>query len=98
MRISDWSSDVCSSDLPVVTRASHAGEVHVTVELRVLGSLRLSASDGRDFESLIRQPKRTALLAYLATTAPRGFRRRDTLLALFWPAIGRASLRESVGQ
>jgi serine/threonine-protein kinase len=31
------------------------------------------------------QPKRLALLAYLAVATPRGVHRRDTLLALFWP-------------
>lgn len=70
----------------------------MTVELRVLGSLRLSATDGRDLESLIRQPKRTALLAYLATAVPRGFQRRDTLLALFWPELDDAHARAALNQ
>src|SRR3546814_20086741 len=38
MRISDWSSDVCSSDLPHRSRADmdasvHAGKFHMAVEL-----------------------------------------------------------------
>ena len=70
----------------------------MTVELRVLGSLRLSASDGRDLESLLRQPKRTALLAYLAAAVPRGFQRRDTLLALFWPELDDAHARAALNQ
>lgn len=70
----------------------------MTVELRVLGSLRLSASDGRDLENLVRQPKRTALLAYLAIASPRGFQRRDTLLAFFWPELDDAHARAALNQ
>ena len=69
-----------------------------TVELRVLGSLRLTATDGRDLESLIRQPKRTALLAYLAAAVPRGYQRRDTLLALFWPELDETRARAALNQ
>ncbi len=70
----------------------------MTVELRVLGSLRLSASDERDLGSLVRQPKRTALLAYLAAAVPRGFQRRDSLLALFWPELDDAHARAALNQ
>ena len=68
------------------------------VELRVLGSLRLNASDGRDLEPLVRQPKRTALLAYLAAAVPHGFQRRDILLALFWPELDDAHARAALNQ
>lgn len=70
----------------------------MTIALRVLGPLRLDATDGRDLESLVRQPKRTALLAYLAAAAPRGFHRRDTLLALFWPELDDAHARAALNQ
>jgi hypothetical protein len=60
----------------------------VMIELRVLGSLRLSAPDREDVASLTRQPRRAALLAYLAAATPRGSHRRDKLLALFWPEQG----------
>ncbi len=70
----------------------------MTVQLRVLGPLRLSATDGRDLESLLRQPKRTALLAYLAIAIPRGFQRRDTLLSLFWPELDDAHARAALNQ
>lgn len=33
----------------------------------------------------MRQPKRLAILAYLALAATNGFRRRDQIVALFWP-------------
>ena len=46
------------------------------------------------------QPKRLALLAYLAAARPAGFHSRDTLLALLWPDLNqehaRAALRQTV--
>jgi DNA-binding SARP family transcriptional activator len=54
-------------------------------ELRALGTLALQDSNGEDLHSVLAQPKRVALLVYLAIARPRGFHRRDTLLALLWP-------------
>ena len=48
------------------------------IELRTLGTLDLRAADGRELYSLLAQPKRIALLAYLCIAQPRGFHRRDT--------------------
>jgi DNA-binding SARP family transcriptional activator len=50
-----------------------------------LGPLELHTADGTSVRSVLAQPRRTALLAYLATARPVGWHRRDTLLALFWP-------------
>jgi DNA-binding SARP family transcriptional activator/tetratricopeptide (TPR) repeat protein len=55
------------------------------IELRLLGSLSLTNPSREELPAILRQPKRLALLAYLAVATPRGFHRRDTLLALFWP-------------
>ena len=55
------------------------------IELRLLGSLSLTGPGREELPAVLRQPKRLALLAYLAAATPRGFQRRDTLLALFWP-------------
>jgi DNA-binding SARP family transcriptional activator len=55
------------------------------IELRLLGSLSLTGPGREELPAILRQPKRLALLAYLAAATPRGFHRRDTLLALFWP-------------
>ena len=55
------------------------------IELRALGTLALRDRDGEDLHSVLAQPKRVALLAYLAIARPHGFHRRDTLLALLWP-------------
>ena len=54
------------------------------IELRTLGAVDLRSADGVELRAVLVQPKRTALLAYLAVADPRGFHRRDSLLALFW--------------
>src|SRR5207247_8726251 len=70
------------------------------VEFRLLGTLSLTTADGREVGSLLSQPRRLALLAYLAAATPRGLHRRDTLLALFWPELdqdhARAALRQAL--
>src|SRR5687768_15635591 len=48
--------------------------------------------------TLLAQPKRLALLAYLACARPRGFHSRDTLLALFWPEADTERARNSLRQ
>ena len=70
------------------------------IRLQLLGSLGLSLADGAEVRAVLTQPKRLALLAYLAAASPRGFHRRDALLALFWPDSterqARLSLRQAV--
>ena len=70
------------------------------IALRTLGALDLRASDGRDVKALLRQPKRCALLVYLALAGPERFRRRDTVVALFWPELddrhARGALRQAL--
>nr|MBA2670938.1 winged helix-turn-helix domain-containing protein [Gemmatimonadota bacterium] len=67
--------------------------------LQTLGSLDLVGSDGGEIRSVLAQPKRLALLSYLALS-PGSFHRRDKLLPLFWPESdeehARASLRQAV--
>lgn len=67
------------------------------IELRVLGSLDLNR-DGREVRSVLAQPKRTALLAYLVLARPRGFRRRDELLGVFWPERPEDRARNALSQ
>jgi serine/threonine-protein kinase len=55
------------------------------IELRCLGSIDLRSPERDPASRVIAQPKRYALLAYLVLANPRGFHRRDTLIALFWP-------------
>ena len=70
------------------------------IELRTLGTTDLRVRDGAAIDAVLRQPKRLALLVYLALAAPGRFQRRDTLLALFWPELdqehARASLRRAL--
>ncbi|WP_420126835.1 BTAD domain-containing putative transcriptional regulator [Longimicrobium sp.] len=53
--------------------------------LHLLAGSDLLSPAGAAVHSVVAQPKRFALLAYLALAAPRTFHRRDTLLAMFWP-------------
>src|SRR5881296_2805021 len=75
------------------------GEVPV-VEFRILGALNLLGADGRELTSVLAQPKRVALLAYLAAATPHRLHRRDSLVALFWPELdqehARAALRQAL--
>jgi DNA-binding SARP family transcriptional activator/TolB-like protein len=70
------------------------------IELHTLGGLDLCDAGGHELRSIIRQPKRFALLAYLAQAQHRPFRRRDTITALFWPELdqehARGALRQAV--
>lgn len=68
------------------------------VELRILGSVLITSSDGRALDVLVRHAKRTALLAYLAAALPRGPHRRDTLLGLFWPESDDSHARAALSQ
>jgi len=69
------------------------------LKLRTLGAVSLVGSGGREVRAVLTQPKRVALLTYLAVATPGGFHRRDTLLGLFWPEQdqrhARASLRKA---
>jgi DNA-binding SARP family transcriptional activator/TolB-like protein len=70
------------------------------IELRTLGALELSSARSDAVGSVLTQPRRAALLCYLALAFPRGFHRRDTLFGLFWPeddaGQARHALRQSV--
>ncbi len=68
--------------------------------LRCLGPLELVGSSEHDCAAVLRQPKRLALLTYLACHNPGHHHRRDSLLAAFWPDLdqshARASLRRAI--
>ncbi len=69
------------------------------IEFRTLGTLDLrDAGDGRALQSVLAQPKVTAVLAYLALARPRGFHHRDTLLGIFWPEVSQERARHSLNQ
>ncbi len=72
------------------------------IELRTLGGLDLHDSQGCELRVILAASKRAALLTYLAVATPRGFHRRDTLLALLWPELdhehARDALRQALGR
>lgn len=67
------------------------------IAFQTLGAVEL-ARDGAALASVLAQPKRLALLAYLASARPRGFHSRDTLFALFWPEADAERARNSLRQ
>lgn len=68
------------------------------IELHLLGGAGLHAADGRTVQSVLAQPKRFALLAYLALS--RTPQRRDRIAGIFWPELdderARAALRKGL--
>ena len=56
--------------------------------------------EGSRVLSIVAQPKRVALLAYLAAGADEPFKRRDRIVSVFWPDLdeerGRHALRQAI--
>jgi DNA-binding SARP family transcriptional activator/TolB-like protein len=68
------------------------------IQLHTLGTLVLRDSNGEDIQSVLAQPKRVALLAYLTIARPLGFHRRDSLHALLWPEQDEQHARWALNQ
>jgi DNA-binding SARP family transcriptional activator/TolB-like protein len=68
------------------------------IRLHTLGSLDLRGLDGQELHAVLAQPKRAALLVYLALAAPHRAHRRDSLLALFWPEQDSEHARNALNQ
>ncbi len=68
------------------------------IRLRTFGLVDLRGSDGSELAAVLAQPKRFALLTYLAAARPSGVQRRDRLLALFWPELDDARARDALNQ
>src|SRR5438067_6026675 len=68
------------------------------IRLRTLGSLQLQGPAGDELRSVLAQPRRVALLVYLALATPRALHRRDQLLALFWPEQDEPHARNALSQ
>ncbi|SHE56167.1 TolB amino-terminal domain-containing protein [Fodinibius roseus] len=66
------------------------------VEFHLLGPAELRDESGELVQSFLSGPKRLALLVYLTLDRPRGFKRRDSLLPLFWPNLGQKSARNAL--
>ncbi len=69
-----------------------------SIRVNTLGSLDVRKCDGLAATAVLKQPKRVAILAYLAVARSNGFHRRDTLLGLFWPEHDTSHARMSLRQ
>jgi len=67
-------------------------------ELRILGDLDLRGTDDNRVDSIVAQPKRLALLAYLTLATPGGAQQRDLLISVFWPELDESNARNSLNQ
>jgi len=68
------------------------------IRLDLLGPLSLRGADGHELRAILAQPKRLALLAYLAVESARGFQRRDQLFGLLWPELDQSQARQALRQ
>ncbi|HEX3234691.1 MAG TPA: bacterial transcriptional activator domain-containing protein [Gemmatimonadales bacterium] len=68
------------------------------IRLHTLGAIDLRDESGREVRAVLAQPKRLAMLAYLAAASPRGSHRRDILLGLFWPELDQDHARNALSK
>lgn len=68
------------------------------IRLHLLGPVELAGGDDAQLRQLLAQPKRLALLAYLACRPAGEFVRRDVLLGVFWPDLPQDAARRSLRQ
>jgi DNA-binding SARP family transcriptional activator len=98
-RIQVWLQAVTRSSTFSQPRRRDPLSPDAPLRLQVLGSVRVTGG-AAGAPSLLSQPRRLALLAYLTLARPRGFHSRDTLVALLWPdatqAEGRHALRNAL--
>lgn len=66
------------------------------IELYLLGTTTVKKEDEDYDRSFLTGSKRLALVTYLVLASPRGYHRRDTLTALFWPEMGQKSARNAL--
>lgn len=67
------------------------------IQLRLFGTVDLRHADGVAIDSILAQPKRTALLAYLLAE-PGALKGRPTLLGMFWPDLAEARARNGLSK
>jgi serine/threonine-protein kinase len=63
-----------------------------------LGRLDLTRDEGGRVLSIVNQPKRSALLAYLALEGGDGVLRRDRVIEVFWPDLEAEQARHALRQ
>jgi len=82
--------------VPDFARPSPASIVPVTLE--TLGAVSLRDAAGAPLPTILRQPKRIALLSYLALGSIGTYVRRDSLLAMFWPELDESHARNALNK
>jgi DNA-binding SARP family transcriptional activator len=70
----------------------------MALAMKTLGFLDLRSSEGRELSGILRQPKRFALLTYLALDSLGALHRRDTILSVFWPEVPEDRARNALSQ
>lgn len=68
------------------------------VTLRLLGGTNLSGPSGEEILRILSQPKRMAVLSYLAVAGRGGLLRRDSLISLFWAESDTSQARNALNQ
>ena len=68
------------------------------IHLQTLGGLDLRGPDGESLAAVTSRPREMGLLIYLASAGPGAFRRRDTVLAMFWPENPEDRARHTLNQ
>ena len=71
---------------------------HEELRLRLLGTPAISGPGADRARALLAKPKAFALFVYVAMAGNNGFRRRDDLLARFWPESDSAHARNALRQ
>lgn len=66
--------------------------------LTCMGALDLTTQDGTRVETVLRQPRRAALLVYLAVESRRHPVQRDAVAAVFWPERDERRARQALNQ
>src|SRR5512146_2394914 len=66
--------------------------------LNALGTLEIDGLNAAEAGAMLAQPKRLALLLYLAIEQPGGWQRRDTLLGLLWGDLDESRARNALSQ
>ncbi len=68
------------------------------ISLRLLGTVDVRDDSESPIDTLLRRPRRLAILSYLAAARPFGLHRRDSLIALFWPETPHDNARHALSQ
>ena len=66
--------------------------------LYLLGRVTLVDPRGNEVRTVLAQPKRLGLLAYLAAAVPTGACRRDRLFGVFWPELTQERARKALNK